>query len=123
MIETAVRLISANGVAAFSKMQADKFQQVLLTHYPAGAPIGWHRDRPVFGEVAGISLLSPCTFRFRRKLGAKTGTKPGMKWERFSMTLVPRSVYLMSGPSRTEWEHSIPEVEHERYSITFRNFR
>jgi hypothetical protein len=28
---------------------------------------------------------------------------------------------LLRGPSRTEWEHSIPGVESLRYSITFRN--
>jgi alkylated DNA repair dioxygenase AlkB len=35
----------------------------------------------------------------------------------------PRSAYLLSGPSRNEWEHSIPAVDSLRYSITFRNFR
>jgi alkylated DNA repair dioxygenase AlkB len=32
----------------------------------------------------------------------------------------PRSIYVMSGPSREVWEHSIPAVEAQRYSITFR---
>jgi len=35
----------------------------------------------------------------------------------------PRSAYLMRGPSRTEWEHSIPAVDELRYSITFRTLR
>jgi alkylated DNA repair dioxygenase AlkB len=90
-------------------------QQVLVTEYDAGAGIGWHRDKAVFGEVVGISLLSPCRFRLRRKAGTT--------WERVSLTAEPRSGYLLSGPSRTEWEHSIPEVDELRYSITFRNFR
>jgi alkylated DNA repair dioxygenase AlkB len=91
------------------------FQQVLLTEYAAGAAIGWHKDRSVFGDVIGISLLSPCTFRFRKKAGAK--------WERRSIALEPRSAYLLTGPTRTEWEHSIPAVTELRYSITFRTLK
>jgi alkylated DNA repair dioxygenase AlkB len=86
-----------------------------VTEYSPGAPIGWHRDKAMFGDVVGISLLSSCLFRMRRKAGDK--------WERYSRTLDPRSAYLMRGPSRTEWEHSIPPVDALRYSITFRNFR
>ncbi len=101
--------------ADFAGMAAERLQQVLVTEYDAGAGIGWHRDKAVFGEVIGLSLLSACRFRLRRKAG--TG------WERVSLTAEPRSAYLLSGPARTEWEHSIPEVDTLRYSITFRNFR
>jgi len=102
--------------AAFSELHASELQQVLLTEYPPGAAaIGWHKDRSVFGDVVGISLLSACTFRFRRKAGAK--------WERSSLTAQPRSSYLLRGPSRSQWEHSIPPVANLRYSISFRNFR
>ena len=88
-------------------------QQVLITEYAAGAAIGWHKDRSVFGDVVGISLLSPCTFRLR--------LKTGQRWERRNLIAEPRSVYLLRGAARTEWEHSIPGVESLRYSITFRN--
>jgi alkylated DNA repair dioxygenase AlkB len=44
-------------------------------------------------------------------------------FERASMTLEPRSAYLLSGPARSAWEHSIPPVDAHRYSITFRNFK
>ena len=71
------------------------------------------------GEVVGISLLAPCVFRLRRK----TAAKPRPAWERLSFTLAPRSAYLLAGPARTEWEHSIPEVESLRYSVTLRNLR
>jgi alkylated DNA repair dioxygenase AlkB len=98
--------------AAFAGVQICDLQQVLLTEYRPGAAIGWHRDKSVFGEVVGISLLSPCQFRLRRRVGAR--------WERISVTAEPRSVYLLQGPSRTEWEHSIPAVNALRYSITFR---
>jgi alkylated DNA repair dioxygenase AlkB len=101
--------------AAFAALEPEELQHVLLTEYRPGAPIGWHRDRSVFGETVGISLLSPCRFRFRRKQGAK--------WERAELIAEPRSAYLLKGPSRTEWEHSIPPVEALRYSITFRNLR
>ncbi|MDP3136537.1 MAG: alpha-ketoglutarate-dependent dioxygenase AlkB, partial [Burkholderiaceae bacterium] len=80
-----------------------------------GAGIGWHRDKPVYGQVIGISLLAPCVFRFRR---ATDNT-----WARINLTAAPRSVYLLSGPARTLWEHSIPPVSALRYSITFRTLR
>ena len=86
--------------------------QVLLTEYAPGAAIGWHKDRSVFGDVIGISLVSSCTFRFRKKAG--------LKWDRHMIILEPRSAYLLQGPARAEWEHSIPAVESLRYSITFR---
>lgn len=101
--------------AAFAGIAARDLQHVLLTEYGPGAPIGWHRDRGVFAEVVGVSLLSPCTFRLRRKAGEK--------WERVSVVLEPRSAYLLAGRSRTEWEHSIPPVEQLRYSVTFRNLK
>ena len=101
--------------ADFAGMTPERLQQVLVTEYDAGAGIGWHRDKAVFGEVIGLSLLSSCRFRLRRKAGTT--------WERVSLTAEPRSAYLLSGPARTEWEHSIPEVDTLRYSITFRNFR
>ena len=101
--------------AASFKLNASVLQQVLLTHYPAGATIGWHKDRPVFQDVVGISLLSSCRFRFRRK------TTGG--WQRQSFILEPRSAYVLQGPARTDWEHSIPAVPEPRYSITFRSLR
>jgi alkylated DNA repair dioxygenase AlkB len=99
--------------AAFAELQPHDLQHVLLTEYRPGAAIGWHKDRSVFGDVIGLSLLAPCTFRMRHKTGSR--------WRRASITLRPRSMYLLRGPSRTDWEHSIPEVASLRYSITFRN--
>jgi alkylated DNA repair dioxygenase AlkB len=98
--------------AEFADLASHRFQQVLVSEYDVGAPIGWHRDKAVFGVVAGVSLLSPCTFRLRRRVGGK--------WERASVTAEPGSIYLLSGPARTVWEHSIPPVDRLRYSITFR---
>ncbi|HEX8163939.1 MAG TPA: alpha-ketoglutarate-dependent dioxygenase AlkB [Pyrinomonadaceae bacterium] len=102
--------------AAFAGLKAEELRHVLVTEYGPGAGIGWHRDKAVFGETVGVSLLSPCVLRLRRKLGER-------KWERANMTAEPRSAYLLSGPARSEWEHSIPPVDALRYSITFRNLR
>jgi alkylated DNA repair dioxygenase AlkB len=102
-----------NAAAAFANMDSTRLQQVLLTQYPPGAAIGWHKDRSVFGQVLGVSLHSACTFRFRKQAGTK--------WDRCSLVVEPRSAYLLDGPSRTEWQHSIPAVEALRYSVTFRN--
>ena len=99
-------------VAGFADLPAAAFKQVLVTEYDSGAGIGWHRDKAVFREVAGVSLLSTCVFRLRRKAGAK--------WERASVVAAPGSAYLLSGPARTEWEHSIPAVDSLRYSVTYR---
>lgn len=101
-------------VARFADLDAEEIQHVLFTEYDR-AGIGWHRDKATFGDVMGVSLLAPATFRLRRKIGSK--------WERYSLEAEPRSVYLMRGPSRTEWEHSIPTVDGVRYSITFRTLR
>jgi len=91
-------------------------EQVLVTEYAPGAPIGWHKDRPVFGSVMGLSLAAPCTFRFRKAAGQG-------KWQRVSLLLEPRSAYLLSGDARWGWEHSIPPVDLLRYSVTFRTLR
>src|SRR5690349_14683778 len=53
--------------ASFAGLAPEALQQVLVTEYDAGAGIGWHRDKAVFGDVVGVSLLSACTFRLRRK--------------------------------------------------------
>jgi alkylated DNA repair dioxygenase AlkB len=99
-------------VARFAGIEPDALAQALVTEYGPGAPIGWHKDKFVFGRVVGVSLLSSCTFRLRRRDGAK--------WQRRSLVLEPGSAYLMAGASRTHWQHSIPPVDRLRYSITFR---
>jgi alkylated DNA repair dioxygenase AlkB len=90
-------------------------QHALIIEYAPGAGIGWHRDRPVFGDVVGISLLAPARIRFRRKQGDK--------WQRAALMAEPLSAYLLTGAARGEWEHSISPMEELRYSITFRTLR
>jgi alkylated DNA repair dioxygenase AlkB len=97
---------------AFAGIDPGRLEQALVIEYGPGAPIGWHKDKFVFGRVVGISLLSPCTFRLRRRHGDK--------WQRRSIVAEPGSAYVMAGDARTVWEHSIPPVDELRYSITFR---
>lgn len=94
----------------------EEIAALLITHYPAGAGIGWHRDAPMFGEsVFGVSLGSSCTMKFRREVGEEH--------EVVKVELHPRSMYVISGPSRSIWQHSIPAVKADRYSITVRTRR
>jgi alkylated DNA repair dioxygenase AlkB len=99
-------------VASFARYEPDAFRQVGVNEYRAGAGIGWHKDKPEFGVIVGLSLGTPATMRFRKPQG-KT-------WKRVSHQVQPRSIYILTGEARTEWEHSIPEVTDLRYSITFR---
>ena len=101
--------------AAFAGLVPEAFAHALVTEYAAGAGIGWHKDRSVFDEVVGVSLLAPARLRFRRRSG--TG------WERFTLDAQPRSAYLLTGKVRSEWEHSIPAMEALRYSVTFRTLK
>jgi DNA oxidative demethylase len=91
------------------------FVQALVIRYDPGAGIGWHRDRPQFGTVAGLSLTNPVRLRLRRRTA--TG------FERAAVVLPPRSLYRLEGPARWEWEHSIAPVEQTRRSITLRTLR
>ena len=100
--------------AAFAGIAAEGLQQILINEYAPGAGIGWHRDKSMFEDVVAISLGSTCSLRLRRRQGSG--------WERAAQEVRPRSVYLVRGPVRREWEHSVPPVDCLRYSVTFRNF-
>ncbi len=99
--------------ARLACLQPDELVQALLIRYDPGAGIGWHRDRPVFEHVLGISLGSPATMRFRRR-------RPG-GFDRASVLLEPRSIYHLTGEARHVWEHSIAGMAATRWSITFRS--
>jgi alkylated DNA repair dioxygenase AlkB len=99
--------------ADFAGVRAQSLQQVLVTEYAPGAAIGWHRDKPMFEDVIALSFLAPCTLRLRRR------QEEG--WERRFIELGPRSAYLLQGPSRREWEHSIAPMGELRFSVTFRS--
>lgn len=102
-------------VADFAGVAPEAFEHALINAYEPGAPLGWHKDRPQFGDVAGVSLGAPVRFRMRLKAGEG--------WERRTQVLAPRSAYLLRGPARWQWEHSLPPAEGLRYSVTFRTLR
>ena len=87
----------------------------MLIEYGRGAGIGWHKDRPVFEHVVGLSLGAAATMRFRRRA---TG-----RFERATAELAPRSIYHLAGEARDQWEHGIAAMDAPRWSITFRSLR
>ena len=107
-------------VGEFARRNAAEFAEVLVTEYPAGAGIGWHRDAPTVEIVVGVSLLSECTMQFRPWPVETTGPKRGTPLRQL---LEPRSAYILRGPSRTHWQHHIPAMKSRRLSITFRTLR
>jgi DNA oxidative demethylase len=106
----------ADRCAEAAEVAPESLQQFLVACYPPGATIGWHRDAPMFGSpVIGVSLLAPCTMRFRRKRGES--------YEVWPQPLAPRSLYILGGAARMQWQHSIPPTKVLRYSITMRTLR
>jgi alkylated DNA repair dioxygenase AlkB len=99
--------------------------EALVTEYAPGAGIGWHRDAPPFGIVVGVSLLSECTMQFRpwpvNKAGE--GASRAKRSKPLAQVLAPRSVYVLDGAARSQWQHHIPAAKELRYSITFRTLR
>jgi alkylated DNA repair dioxygenase AlkB len=100
--------------AEWAGIESHEIVEAVITEYPPGAPIGWHRDVPQFGTIIGISLGSNCRMRL----------KPYKREGRIvAKILEPRSVYLIRGVARWNYQHSIPAVKDLRYSITFRTLR
>jgi alkylated DNA repair dioxygenase AlkB len=99
--------------ADLAGLRAEALEQALVIRYGVGAGIGWHRDRPVFDQVVGVSLASACVLRFRRR--------DPRGFQRFSLQTRPRSAYLLSGEIRHQWEHSIAPLDALRFSVTFRS--
>ena len=94
--------------AKVMKVKPEDLKEILISYYPVGAPIGWHRDAPMFESVFGVSLGNECVMKFRSEN------------ESFKKVLEPRAAYVIQGPARWNWQHHIPAVKEERYSITFR---
>jgi alkylated DNA repair dioxygenase AlkB len=97
-------------------VDTERLDEALVTCYPPGAGIGWHRDAPSFGsKVVGVSLLSESRMRFQR-------TVAGVR-HLFDQVLAPGSAYVLQDEARWAWQHSIPAVKELRYSVTFRTVR
>jgi DNA oxidative demethylase len=101
--------------ATLAGHEPEELVEILVQRYPAGSTIGWHRDAPAFGTVAGVSLGGSARLRFQRGRGDARRV-----WE---VLLEPRSGYVLAGAARTSWQHSIPPTKELRYSITFRTLR
>jgi alkylated DNA repair protein (DNA oxidative demethylase) len=102
--------------AGLAGLDPGGFAQILVSRYPPGSTIGWHRDAPTFGaKVVGISLAASCRMRFQRGKGPARQVA--------EVTLDPRSGYVLSGAARFAWQHSIPPTKALRYSITFRTLK
>ncbi|WP_354005148.1 alpha-ketoglutarate-dependent dioxygenase AlkB [Ramlibacter cellulosilyticus] len=100
---------------AWAGIAPERFTQALLAAYEPGTPLGWHRDVPDFEDVVGVSLLDEAVMRFRpypHVVGSKVKT--------MSLVLPPRSIYLLRGASRWEWQHAVSPTKRLRYSITLR---
>jgi DNA oxidative demethylase len=102
-------------VAQLAGVSHEALVEVLVNAYPPGAGIGWHRDAPQFGLVIGVSLLGECRLRFQRGRGDARQTR--------SVTVAPRSAYVLDGDARYVWQHSVPPMKALRYSVTFRTLR
>jgi alkylated DNA repair dioxygenase AlkB len=103
--------------AGLAGVAADTFAEALVTCYPPGASIGWHRDATAFGPVVvGVSLGSEAVMRFQRRAA-------GGERRVFEQPLPARSAYVLAGAARQAWQHSVPAVRDERWSVTFRQLR
>lgn len=112
-------------VAEWMTVAPEALGEALVTEYSEGAPIGWHRDAPMFEDIAGVSLAAACRMKFRPYVSPKdlSTYSGGPRRTTHEIELAPRSAYLIRGPARREFEHSIPPVERRRYSVTYRTVR
>ncbi|MFK3891323.1 alpha-ketoglutarate-dependent dioxygenase AlkB [Sphingomonas sp. NPDC079357] len=97
----------------FAGLPPGTLRQALLIRYDPGAGIGWHRDRPHFEHVVGVSLGAHAEMRFRRRTGDG--------FARRTLPLPARGVYHLHGEARHGWEHSIAPMTATRWSITLRS--
>ena len=111
-------------LAGWAKVDPGSFAMALINEYQPGAPVGWHRDAPQYGIVAGVSILSACRMKFRRYAAPRAhAAMNGPRTATHEIVLEPRSAYLMTGEARDGYEHHVPPVPALRYSITFRTIR
>jgi alkylated DNA repair dioxygenase AlkB len=96
----------------------EQIAELLVTEYPVGSVINWHRDAPPFESIAGLSLSADCIFKLRPYDKSLQSRKSII-----SLPVRQRSLYIMQGPARSEWEHSTAPVTEVRYSITLRTLK
>ncbi|MBF5045876.1 alpha-ketoglutarate-dependent dioxygenase AlkB [Aggregicoccus sp. 17bor-14] len=105
--------------AALVGLLPEALEETLVSRYPPGASIGWHRDAPMFGpEVVGVSLGAPARMRLRRARGGA-----GAGWDTYTLELPPRSAYVLGGEARSVWQHTLSPLKALRYSLSFRTLK
>jgi len=110
-------------LAMWAGIEPGAYVMGLVNEYRPGSPIGWHRDAPQYGQVAGVSLLSSCRMKFRPYAPSRRDPSEAPRRATHQIVLEPRSAYLMTGAARASYEHHVPPVAAFRYSITFRTLR
>jgi alkylated DNA repair dioxygenase AlkB len=103
---------------AWAGIAPELFTQALVAEYAPGTPLGWHRDVPDFEDIVGISLGHEAVLRFRPYPPDAPRRADVLK-----LTVAPRSIYLLRGPARWGWQHSVSPTKALRHSITFRTSR
>jgi alkylated DNA repair dioxygenase AlkB len=108
----------AEKVSSKAGITKDTIGELLVTEYPVDSVINWHRDAPPFELIAGISLRTDCTFCLRPYDKKKRG-----RGSIISLPVKRRSLYILQGAAREQWEHSIQPVKDVRYSVTLRTLK
>lgn len=101
--------------AAWIGVDPARFTQALVAEYRPGTPLGWHRDVPDFEDIVGVSLLNAAVMRLR-----PYPPDAPKKADVVKLALAPRSIYLLRGAARWNWQHSVAPTKLLRYSITLR---
>lgn len=105
-------------IADHLQISNESIAQFLITEYPVGSVINWHRDAPPFETIVGVSLLADCHFKLRphdKEKQTRSAT--------ISLPVQRHSIYSMTGISKTAWQHCTAPVDKVRYSLTFRTLR
>jgi alkylated DNA repair dioxygenase AlkB len=102
-------------IGRWSDISPTRFSHAMIAEYRPGTQLGWHRDVPNFDCIVGVSLSGPARMRFRPYPPAK-----GKGRATVTLNLQPRSVYMLSGTARWDWQHAVSPTKSLRYSITFR---
>lgn len=105
-------------LAAWIGVAPRDFVHLLVSEYRPGTPLGWHRDAPMYERICGVSLGGPARLRLRPWPPDEAGAPPPV-----ALDLAPRSAYAMQGPARWAWQHGVPPVPAERWSLTLRTAR